>query len=152
MTSGSAFMAAKGSRSVYRQRRSTSRSVLSIGVSGIGRPYKTSRAGEDRRAVLGDGDGVLEMGRPAAARSGDAPAVAEPGQVLRAARGPLSAAQIAQLSGIALDTLRKIERDAISSPAFFTVAALARVLNLHPAALARTLMPEGTTQRHQAAS
>jgi hypothetical protein len=62
-------MAAKGSRSVYRQRRSTSRSVLSIGVSGIGRPYKTSR-----------------------------------------------------------------------------------VLNLDLAALARTLMPEGTTQRHQAAS
>jgi transcriptional regulator with XRE-family HTH domain len=70
----------------------------------------------------------------------------------RAARGPRSAAEIAQLSGISLDTLRKIERSAISSPTFFTVAALARVLDLDLATLARTLMPEETAQHHQAAS
>lgn len=64
------------------------------------------------------------------------------GQVLRAARGPRSAASVAGQAGISLDTLRKIERGAISVPAFFTVAALARALDLDLAALARTLMPE----------
>lgn len=74
------------------------------------------------------------------------------GQVLRAARGPRSAAEVAQLSGISLDTLRKIERGAISSPAFFTVAALARVLDLDLVELAATLMPEDNAHGHAAAS
>jgi transcriptional regulator with XRE-family HTH domain len=52
------------------------------------------------------------------------------GQALQRARGPRSAAEVAGLAGISLDTLRKIERGAIATPAFFTVAALARVLNL----------------------
>jgi transcriptional regulator with XRE-family HTH domain len=52
------------------------------------------------------------------------------GRALQAARGPRSAAKVAQLAGISLDTLRKIERGAIVTPAFFTVAALARVLDL----------------------
>ncbi|HEY7488009.1 MAG TPA: helix-turn-helix transcriptional regulator [Streptosporangiaceae bacterium] len=64
------------------------------------------------------------------------------GQVLRAARGPRSAAAVAHEAGISLDTLRKIERGAIAAPAFFTVAALARVLDLDLVALARDLMPE----------
>jgi transcriptional regulator with XRE-family HTH domain len=69
------------------------------------------------------------------------------GQVLRAARGPRSAAAVAHEAGISLDTLRKIERGAIAAPAFFTVAALARVLDLDLAALARDLMPdEGGTR------
>jgi transcriptional regulator with XRE-family HTH domain len=63
------------------------------------------------------------------------------GQVLRAARGPRSAAVVANEAGISLDTLRKIERGAIAAPAFFTVAALARALDLDLADLARTLMP-----------
>lgn len=63
------------------------------------------------------------------------------GQVLRAARGPRSAAAVAHEAGISLDTLRKIERGAIAAPAFFTVAALAQVLDLDLAALARDLMP-----------
>ena len=63
------------------------------------------------------------------------------GQVLRAARGPRSAADVAQHAGISLDTLRKIERGAICSPAFFTVAALAQVLELDLSSLARDLMP-----------
>ncbi|GAA2606100.1 helix-turn-helix transcriptional regulator [Actinomadura fulvescens] len=63
------------------------------------------------------------------------------GQVLRAARGPRSAAGVAAEAGISLDTLRKIERGAIAAPAFFTVAALARVLDLDLAALARELQP-----------
>lgn len=64
------------------------------------------------------------------------------GQVLRAARGPRSAAAVAHEAGISLDTLRKIERGAISAPAFFTVAALARVLDLDLVTLARTVMPD----------
>jgi transcriptional regulator with XRE-family HTH domain len=63
------------------------------------------------------------------------------GQVLRAARGPRSAAAVAHEAGISLDTLRKIERGAIAAPTFFTVAALARALDLDLADLARTLMP-----------
>lgn len=67
------------------------------------------------------------------------------GQVLRAARGPRSAAAVAHEAGISLDTLRKIERGAISVPAFFTVAALARVLDLDLVALADQVMPADTT-------
>jgi transcriptional regulator with XRE-family HTH domain len=58
------------------------------------------------------------------------------GLVLRKARGTRSAAEVALKAGVSLDTLRKIERGAISSPAFFTVAALARVLNLELARVA----------------
>ncbi|MQY06119.1 helix-turn-helix domain-containing protein [Actinomadura macrotermitis] len=61
------------------------------------------------------------------------------GQVLRAARGPRSAASVAAEAGISLDTLRKIERGAIAVPAFFTVAALARALGLDLSDLAHDL-------------
>ncbi|XVQ11969.1 helix-turn-helix domain-containing protein [Spirillospora sp. CA-255316] len=63
------------------------------------------------------------------------------GQMLRAARGPRGAAAVAHEAGISIDTLRKIERGAIAAPAFFTVAALARVLDLDLTDLARTLQP-----------
>jgi transcriptional regulator with XRE-family HTH domain len=52
------------------------------------------------------------------------------GRALQTARGERSAAQVALAAGISLDTLRKIERGAIATPAFFTVASLARVLSL----------------------
>ena len=52
------------------------------------------------------------------------------GRTLQRARGARSAAQVALVAGISLDTLRKIERGAIPTPAFFTVAALARALDL----------------------
>jgi transcriptional regulator with XRE-family HTH domain len=52
------------------------------------------------------------------------------GRVLQQARGGRSAAEVALRAGISLDTLRKIERGAIPTPTFFTVAALARVLDL----------------------
>ena len=58
------------------------------------------------------------------------------GRALQRARGQRSAAEVALRAGISLDTLRKIERGAIATPAFFTVAALARVLELTLAALA----------------
>jgi hypothetical protein len=63
------------------------------------------------------------------------------GQILRAARGPRAAASVAAEAGISLDTLRKIERGAIAAPAFFTVAALARVLDLDLTELGRRLTP-----------
>jgi transcriptional regulator with XRE-family HTH domain len=52
------------------------------------------------------------------------------GRALQRARGGRSAAEVALRAGISLDTLRKIERGAIATPAFFTVAALAEVLDL----------------------
>jgi len=58
------------------------------------------------------------------------------GRALQQARGRRSAAEVALRAGISLDTLRKIERGAIATPAFFTVAALARVLDLDLASLA----------------
>jgi len=62
------------------------------------------------------------------------------GRRLQQARGERSAAEVALLAGISLDTLRKIERGAIATPAFFTVAALARVLDLDLALLADDLL------------
>jgi transcriptional regulator with XRE-family HTH domain len=59
------------------------------------------------------------------------------GRALQAARGARSAAEVALLAGISLDTLRKIERGVIATPAFFTVAALARVLDLDLATLGK---------------
>ena len=59
------------------------------------------------------------------------------GQLLRTARGPRSAADVANEAGISLDTLRKIERGAIAAPAFFTVVALSKALDLDLTALAR---------------
>jgi transcriptional regulator with XRE-family HTH domain len=58
------------------------------------------------------------------------------GRALQQARGRRSAAEVALRAGISLDTLRKIERGAIATPAFFTVAALARVLEVDLVALA----------------
>jgi transcriptional regulator with XRE-family HTH domain len=58
------------------------------------------------------------------------------GRALQHARGGRNAAEVALRAGISLDTLRKIERGAIATPAFFTVAALARVLEVNLVALA----------------
>lgn len=61
------------------------------------------------------------------------------GRLLQQARGRRSAAEVALRAGISLDTLRKIERGAIVTPAFFTVAALAGVLGIDLNDLARHL-------------
>jgi transcriptional regulator with XRE-family HTH domain len=50
--------------------------------------------------------------------------------LLREARGPRSMAEIAARSRVPAETLRKIETGRIATPAFFTVAALAAVLDL----------------------
>jgi len=52
------------------------------------------------------------------------------GLLLREARGPRSMADVAATSGVPVETLRKIETGRIATPAFFTVAALARALGL----------------------
>ncbi|MEV6522325.1 helix-turn-helix transcriptional regulator [Longispora sp. NPDC051575] len=64
------------------------------------------------------------------------------GRALQVARAGRSAAEIALAAGISLDTLRKIERGAIATPAFFTVAALAEVLGLDLRTLAALTAPE----------
>jgi DNA-binding XRE family transcriptional regulator len=52
------------------------------------------------------------------------------GAALRAARGARSMTEVAAVSGVPIETLRKIETGRIVTPAFFTVAALARALDL----------------------
>ncbi|MGW5210986.1 helix-turn-helix domain-containing protein [Streptomyces sp. NPDC004051] len=52
------------------------------------------------------------------------------GRLLREARGDRSMTRVAASAGISPETLRKIETGRAPTPAFFTVAALARVLDL----------------------
>lgn len=64
---------------------------------------------------------------------------AQLGRTLQRARCQRSAADVALAAGISLDTLRKIEQGVIATPAFFTVAALAKVLDLDLNELAEQL-------------
>jgi transcriptional regulator with XRE-family HTH domain len=59
------------------------------------------------------------------------------GAALREARGERSMVDVSAASGIPVETLRKIETGRIVTPAFFTIAALAHVLELDLATLAR---------------
>src|SRR5215510_12965632 len=52
------------------------------------------------------------------------------GEVLRAARADRSIVDVAAEAGISPETLRKIERGRIPTPAFFTVVAVADALGL----------------------
>lgn len=52
------------------------------------------------------------------------------GAALRTARGSTSMGHVALAAGISVETLRKIETGRIPTPAFFTIAALAGVLDL----------------------
>ncbi|MFC9834173.1 helix-turn-helix domain-containing protein [Rhodococcus sp. NPDC127530] len=52
------------------------------------------------------------------------------GLQLRQARGDRTLAEVAEAAGISPETLRKIETGRMATPAFTTVAALARVLPL----------------------
>ncbi|GGY38971.1 helix-turn-helix domain-containing protein [Streptomyces omiyaensis] len=52
------------------------------------------------------------------------------GRLLRAARGERSMVEVAAAAGLSAETLRKIETGRAPTPAFFTVAALAGVLDL----------------------
>jgi transcriptional regulator with XRE-family HTH domain len=72
------------------------------------------------------------------------------GRALQRARGGRNAAQVALAAGISLDTLRKIERGAIATPAFFTVAALAKVLDLDLTTLAEAVTGEDSAYERMA--
>ena len=63
------------------------------------------------------------------------------GTLLREARGPRSMAEIAAVSGVPAETLRKIETGRIATPAFFTVAALAAALGVSLEDLVRRCGP-----------
>jgi len=52
------------------------------------------------------------------------------GGMLRQARGTASLGEVASAAGISVETLRKIETGRIPTPAFFTVVALAAVLDI----------------------
>jgi transcriptional regulator with XRE-family HTH domain len=49
--------------------------------------------------------------------------------------------EVARAAGISVETLRKVETGRIPTPAFFTVATLARVLSLSLDELASSLGP-----------
>ena len=52
------------------------------------------------------------------------------GAALRRARGARTVREVAAAAGVAEETVRKIERRAVPTPALFTVAAIAAVLGL----------------------
>ncbi|ONI79227.1 transcriptional regulator [Actinosynnema sp. ALI-1.44] len=52
------------------------------------------------------------------------------GEALRAARAGRTTVEIAAAAGISVETLRKIEHGRIPTPAFFTVVAIAKAVDL----------------------
>jgi DNA-binding phage protein len=66
------------------------------------------------------------------------------GELLRATRGDRSMVTVALDAGISVETLRKIETGRIATPAFFTIAAVARVLGLSLDEVADSLAPSVT--------
>jgi len=52
------------------------------------------------------------------------------GMMLRQARGGRSIVEVAAAAGMSAETLRKIETGRIATPAFFTIVALADVLEI----------------------
>lgn len=62
------------------------------------------------------------------------------GEALRRARGERSIVDVATEAGISPETLRKIERGRIPTPAFFTVVAVADILGMSLDALLGDVM------------
>ncbi|MCI2416555.1 helix-turn-helix domain-containing protein [Saccharopolyspora sp. K220] len=73
------------------------------------------------------------------------------GQALRAARGERSMVEIAAASGISTETLRKIEKGRIPTPAFFTVAAVADAVGLSLDELRRDVAAAQATHQRMSA-
>ncbi|WP_020104887.1 helix-turn-helix domain-containing protein [Nocardia sp. 348MFTsu5.1] len=69
------------------------------------------------------------------------------GQQLRQARGDRTLAEVALAAGISPETLRKIETGRLATPAFTTIAALARVLPLPLDELADICLAETDLQQ-----
>lgn len=65
------------------------------------------------------------------------------GALLRQARGARRVREVAAAAGLAEETVRKIERGAVPTPALFTVAALADALDLHLDRLVRLASDAG---------
>ncbi len=63
------------------------------------------------------------------------------GEILRTARGDRSMVEVAAQAGISVETLRKIETGRIPTPAFFTVVAIARAVDVSLDALDLRLDP-----------
>jgi transcriptional regulator with XRE-family HTH domain len=61
------------------------------------------------------------------------------GAALRQARGARAVREVAAAAGVAEETVRKIERGAVPTPALFTVAAIADVLGVTLDDLVRTV-------------
>jgi transcriptional regulator with XRE-family HTH domain len=72
------------------------------------------------------------------------------GAILRRARGSASLGQVAAVAGVSVETLRKIETGRIPTPAFFTVVALARALELSFDDLLLSVTPSETTAHTKA--
>ncbi|MEV4253538.1 helix-turn-helix transcriptional regulator [Spirillospora sp. NPDC049652] len=69
------------------------------------------------------------------------------GQLLREARGARSITDVALQAGVSPETLRKIEKGRIPTPAFFTVVAVAGVLDLSlDVLLAEVSVPDSTAE------
>ncbi|MGX1541659.1 helix-turn-helix domain-containing protein [Streptomyces adustus] len=68
------------------------------------------------------------------------------GRLLREARGDRSMTSVAASAGISAETLRKIETGRAPTPAFFTVAALARALGLSMDELVGRCAPAGALE------
>ncbi|SER38484.1 helix-turn-helix domain-containing protein [Actinokineospora terrae] len=68
------------------------------------------------------------------------------GTLLRTARGPRSMVDVAAAARISVETLRKIERGRVPTPAFFTVAAIAGAVDLPLADLIAATVPEQPDQ------
>ena len=65
------------------------------------------------------------------------------GELLRRARGDRTLAEVADAAAISPETLRKIETGRLATPAFSTIAALARVLPLSLDELAENCFTAG---------
>lgn len=52
------------------------------------------------------------------------------GQLLKRARGPRTAVEVARNADVPLDTLRRVEQGAVPTPGLFLIAKLAVELNL----------------------
>ena len=63
------------------------------------------------------------------------------GERLRAARGERTSVEVAQAAGVSVETLRKIEHGRVPTPAFFTVVAIARAVDLPVETLCEEPLP-----------
>ena len=103
--------------------------VTCVNVSGMGEPGAVVNGGDNYNGIV---IGVCRIGRmvrppltPQERLRGE-----ELGRLLRQARGERSIIEVAAAAGMSAETLRKIETGRIATPAFFTIAALAVVLDV----------------------